>query len=214
MQASLSIDRLNLASTRPRAIRNLPPMMVAREKKLRALMREAQNGNEGAYSRLMQEIQPIVYRIIKRQCATASESDREDLLQEVLLKVHAARQSYDSDRPFMPWLKTIVMNQAIDFLRKNRRQKVLASLSDDIATQVADDSAHNAFNRYEAASTVRRLVSTLPFCQRSAIELLKLRELSLSEATILTGMSASALKDSIHRALASLRVSLAPASSR
>jgi RNA polymerase sigma-70 factor (ECF subfamily) len=214
MQASLSIDRPYLTGARPRAIRNLPPKMVAKDKELRALMRAAQNGNEGAYSRLMQEIQPIVCRIIKRQRATASGSDCEDLLQEVLLKVHAARQSYDSDRPFMPWLKTIVMNQTIDFLRKNRRQKVLASLSDDLATQVADDSAHNAFNRYEAASTVRRLVSTLPFCQRSAIELLKLRELSLSEATILTGMSASALKDSIHRALVSLRVSLAPASSR
>ncbi|MBX9778529.1 MAG: sigma-70 family RNA polymerase sigma factor [Xanthobacteraceae bacterium] len=176
-------------------------------------MQEAQDGNEGAYCRLMREIRPIICRIIKRQRTTASESDCEDLLQEVLLKVHAAKATYDSGRPFMPWLKTVVMNQAIDFVRKQRRQRVLITLSDDIATQLADDSAHDAFNRYEAASTVRKLVSRLPICQRSAIELLKLRELSLSEATILTGMSASALKDSIHRALISLRVALPRATS-
>ena len=176
-------------------------------------MRAAQDGNEGAYSRLMQELQPIVCRIIKRQRATTSGSDREDLLQEVLLKVHAAKASYDSGRPFMPWLKTIVMNQTIDFMRKQRSQRALAGLSDDIAGQVVDDSARNAFNRYEAASTVRKLVSKLPSSQRSAVELLKLRELSLSEATILTGMSASALKDSIHRALISLRIALPRATS-
>lgn len=213
MQTSLSIDRSHLPSVRPNTIRNLPPKMIAKEKELRALVRAAQDGNEGAYSRLMQELQPIVSRIIQRQRATTSGSDREDLLQEVLLKVHAAKASYDSRRPFMPWLKTIVMNQTIDFMRKQRSQKVLAWLSDDIAGQIVDDSAHNAFNRCETASTVNKLVSKLPFCQRSAVELLKLRELSLGEATILTGMSASALKDSIHRALISLRNALPRATS-
>lgn len=213
MQASPSIDHPYLASAQPSAKRNLPPRVIAKEKELRALMREAQSGNEGAYSRLMQELQPIVCRIIRRQHGTASASDCEDLLQEVLLKVHAAKANYDSSRPFMPWLKTIVMNQTIDFMRKQQGQKALASLSDDIAAQVADDSAHTAFSRYETVSTVRKLVSKLPFCQRSAIELIKLRELSLSEATILTGMSASALKDSIHRALISLRIALPRATS-
>jgi RNA polymerase sigma-70 factor (ECF subfamily) len=187
--------------------------MITKERELRTLMREAQDGNEGAYTRLMRELQPIVRRIIKRQRATSSASDCEDLLQEVLLKVHAAKPIYDSTRPFMPWLKTIVMNQTIDFMRKQKGQKTLASLSEDIAAQVADESAHSAFNRYEAASTVRKLVSKLPLCQRSAIELLKLRELRLSEASILTGLSASALKDSIHRALVSLRIALPPATS-
>ena len=139
MQTSLSIDHASPVSARPRAIRSLPPKMVAKEKELRALMRDAQDGNEGAYSRLIQELQPIVSRIIRRQRATTSGSDCEDLLQEVLLKIHAAKATYDSGRPFMPWLKTIVMNQTIDFMRKQRRQRALAGLSDDIAGQVVDD---------------------------------------------------------------------------
>lgn len=210
METAVSIDHHDLKGRRPGDTRSLPSRAIAKEKELKALMRDAQGGNKGAYSRLFQELQPIVRKITRRQWTNASAADYDDLLQEALLKIHAARATYDPDRPFMPWLKTIVMNQTIDFIRKQRRQRTLSSLSDDIATNIVDDSAHNAFNRYEAASTVRKAVSALPRCQRSAIELLKLRELSLSEATDLTGMSASALKDSIHRALTSLRISLSP----
>jgi RNA polymerase sigma-70 factor, ECF subfamily len=49
----------------------------------------------------------------------------------------------------------------------------------------------------------------LPAGQRTAIELLKLRELSLKEAANVSGMSVSALKVAAHRAIKSLRGSLA-----
>ena len=208
MESSVAIDLPGSKGRRPADARSLPLRALAKEKELKTLMQDAQKGNEGAYARLLQELQPIIRRTARRQWANASTADHDDLLQEVLLKIHAARATYDPDRPFMPWLKTIVMNQTIDFMRKQRRQRALSSLSDDIATSVVDDLAYNAFNRYETATTVRKAVSALPVRQRSAIELLKLRELSLQEATILTGMSASALKGSIHRALISLRTSL------
>jgi RNA polymerase sigma-70 factor (ECF subfamily) len=48
----------------------------------------------------------------------------------------------------------------------------------------------------------------LPPGQRQAVELLKLRELSLKEASALTGMSIGALKVATHRAIASLRRTL------
>jgi RNA polymerase sigma-70 factor (ECF subfamily) len=45
--------------------------------------------------------------------------------------------------------------------------------------------------------------------QRTAIELLKLRELSLKEAAETSGVGISALKVSVHRAMKKLRGSLA-----
>ena len=44
--------------------------------------------------------------------------------------------------------------------------------------------------------------------ERQAVELLKLRDLSLKEASALTGMSVGALKIATHRAIASLRRAL------
>jgi RNA polymerase sigma-70 factor, ECF subfamily len=51
-------------------------------------------------------------------------------------------------------------------------------------------------------------IRTLPDTQRRVVELLKLQELSLKEASALTGMTAGALKASFHRALTALRKKL------
>jgi RNA polymerase sigma-70 factor (ECF subfamily) len=48
-------------------------------------------------------------------------------------------------------------------------------------------------------------IAELPAGQRKAIELLKLKEMSLKEASSATGMSITSLKVATHRALASLR---------
>ena len=52
-------------------------------------------------------------------------------------------------------------------------------------------------------------VGALPPGQRQAIELLKLRELSLKEAAAATGVSSGALKVATHRAMTALRRILA-----
>ena len=185
-------------------------VLIARDRALAALMRRAQSGSEGAYAQLLQELPPIIGRMIRRQLAGASPSDQEDLLQEVLMSVHAARASYDAGRPFMPWLKAIVVNRAIDFLRRQRRHASGQALTDEMAAVIADDSAPDVVTRYDAVDALQKAIRALPAGQRSAIELLKLKEMSLREAAATTGMSVSALKASVHRAVRTLRVSLAP----
>ena len=57
---------------------------------------------------------------------------------------------------------------------------------------------------------LRNALEALPLKQRKAIELLKLQELSLKEAAVVTGTSAGALKVATHRAMAALRRMLIP----
>jgi RNA polymerase sigma-70 factor (ECF subfamily) len=49
----------------------------------------------------------------------------------------------------------------------------------------------------------------LPLGQRQAVELLKLKELSLKEASKVSGMTVASLKVSMHRALKILRAEMA-----
>ena len=184
--------------------------VIAKDKELTALMRRAQAGSEDAYSRLLQELFPLVRKLIRRQMANATSSDHEDLLQEVMLSVHAARATYDPTRPFIPWLKAIVINRTVDFVRKQERTATGEVMSDDLVTTVADEAAGDAITRFESIDVLRKAIKKLPSAQRSAIELLKLREMSLREAAALTGVSVSALKSSVHRAFGTLRTSLAP----
>jgi RNA polymerase sigma-70 factor (ECF subfamily) len=83
-------------------------------------------------------------------------------------------------------------------------------LTDAMADGIADEAAGEVVNRYDAVDALQRAIRALPARQRSAIELLKLREMSLREAATASGMSISALKASVHRAVRTLRVSLAP----
>jgi RNA polymerase sigma factor (sigma-70 family) len=184
--------------------------LIARDRAFAALMRRAQSGSEGAYAQLLQELPPVIGRMIRRQVAGATPSDREDLLQEVLMSIHAARASYDPSRPFIPWLKAIVVNRTIDFLRRQRRHAGGQALTDEMAAVIADAAAGDAMTRYDAVDALQKAIRALPAGQRSAIELLKLREMSLREAAASTGMSVTALKASVHRAVRTLRTSLAP----
>jgi RNA polymerase sigma-70 factor (ECF subfamily) len=52
---------------------------------------------------------------------------------------------------------------------------------------------------------LEQALRTLPASQRRAIELLKLQEMSLKEASAATGTSVTALKVATHRAIVSLR---------
>ena len=55
---------------------------------------------------------------------------------------------------------------------------------------------------------LRRAIKALPASQREAVEMIKLREMSLKEAAAASGTSVGALKVSVHRAIATLRKAL------
>ncbi|MBX9775241.1 MAG: sigma-70 family RNA polymerase sigma factor [Xanthobacteraceae bacterium] len=184
--------------------------LISKDRALAALMQRAQRGSEGAYAQLLQELPPVLGRMICRQMAYASPSDREDVLQEVLLSIHAARATYDPARPFIPWLKAIVISRAIDFMRRQKRHAAGQLLTDEMADGIADEAAGEAVARYDAIDALQKAIRALPAGQRSAIELLKLKEMSLREAAAASGMSIGALKASVHRAVRTLRMSLAP----
>src|SRR4030081_2436438 len=83
----------------------------AHEERLAALMRSAQGGDADAYAALMQELAVRVRQIVRRRRAFLEHADVEDLVQDVLLSVHAVRATYDATRPFIPWLLAITRNR-------------------------------------------------------------------------------------------------------
>lgn len=178
------------------------------DRQLSALMRKAQDGNQAAYASLLREVLPILKRVVQARLGFLPATDREDLVQDILLSLHAARASYDPARPFQPWLMTIAHNRMVDQARRNSRRAANEVSVDEYPTHVADVDAGAAADGYGDPEQLRQAIKALPKGQRSAIELLKLREMSLKEASQATGISISALKVSVHRAIRGLRTSL------
>ena len=86
-------------------------------------MAAAQDGDAHAYRALLGEIAPIARRIIRRRHPFLSVEDTEDLVQDVLLSVHAVRATYGTNRPFLPWLIAITRHRVADGARRHVRQK-------------------------------------------------------------------------------------------
>jgi RNA polymerase sigma-70 factor (ECF subfamily) len=179
-----------------------------RDRELSALMRSAQDGDRAAYELLLREILPLLKRVVQGRLGFLPAADRDDLVQDILLSLHAARATYDPARPFLPWLMAIAHNRTVDQVRRNSRRHANELSVDEYPANIADDDAGRFADGFGDPQELRRAIKDLPKGQRSAIELLKLRELSLKEASRETGLSETALKVSVHRAIKALRAVL------
>jgi RNA polymerase sigma-70 factor (ECF subfamily) len=168
-------------------------------------MRAAQQGDRHSYALLLREAVPLVKGVIRHKRNFLSQADIEDLVQEVLLSLHSVRATYDPERPFLPWLMAIVRNRLADGGRRYAR----LSANEVSVAQVPETfdaaGANKAEEAYGDPAALKEAMAALPAGQRKALELLKLKEMSLKEASAESGMSVAALKVATHRAIKSLR---------
>ncbi len=166
----------------------------------------AQEGDREAYQSLLHAIAPYLRAIARRYLGPGEDS--EDAVQDVLLLVHDIRHTYEYGRPFKPWLSTIATRRCIDLLRRRSRRAVHeAPGQDDPYTYVADPAPgpEDAMQRQHAIARLHDAVDGLTPRQQEAIRLLRLRELSLDEASAESRQSVGALKVACHRALKTLQ---------
>lgn len=178
---------------------------------LATLMQAAQAGDAQAYVRLLEKIMPRLRQVVRSQRRFLNADDIEDLVQDVLLSLHAVRATYDPRRPFSPWLMAITRNRLADGARRHGRRaahEVQVGQVENVPVTFSDEGANIDDDRYRDPEALRRAIRDLPPGQRTAIEMLKLREMSLKEAAAASGTSIGALKVSVHRAIAALRKAL------
>ncbi len=165
-----------------------------------ALMARAQDGDKDAYRALLNGIVPYLRALARRALRDAG--DVEEVVQEVLLTVHQIRHTYDPSRPFAPWLATIARRRIVDRVRWNAKNVARDTVNAAALLAEVPSAAHAAQHRHDG---LREAIDRLPHAQRRAIELLKLRGLTLQEVSRQTGMSIGSLKAATHRALKTLR---------
>lgn len=176
-----------------------------KDARLVELMTAAQAGQRQAYERLLETITPILRRIVQRHRGFLRPDDVEDLVQDVLLSVHAVRMTYDPQQPFLPWLLAITRNRLADGARRYARTSAHETVVEDLDVTFATEVTNPLDDEYGDVRALHHAIEALPAGQRQAIELVKLREMSLREAAALSGMTVGALKVAAHRAMASLR---------
>jgi RNA polymerase sigma factor (sigma-70 family) len=190
-------------------VRDRPPFAPtsdrqALDQRLTAALAKAQGGDRQAYETVLRDSVPLIRRVARNRGAPADFID--DVVQDVLITLHGARQTFDPSRSFVAWITVIAQRRTIDLLRKRGRhgaREVHAPVAFEMHAG-EDDPERDAVRTSEAAE-LRALVATLPAGQREAVETLTLGENSLEDASKSTGRTKTALKVNLHRAIASLR---------
>jgi RNA polymerase sigma-70 factor (ECF subfamily) len=169
------------------------------------LMAAAQRGDSEAYSALLRWIAPEVRRIVRQRRRFFGDDRIEDIVQDVLLSVHAVRSTYDPSRPFLPWLRAITHNRLVDAARRHARGAAHELAVDDLDVTFSAEAANSRSESSFEAESLSAAIDALPSAQRDAIRMVKLQEMSLREAAAASGTTVGALKVAIHRAMKTLR---------
>jgi RNA polymerase sigma-70 factor (ECF subfamily) len=179
-----------------------------------------QAGDEQAFDRLVEAYSGQVFALLTRFLGPRAR--REDLVQEVFLRVIRARQRYQPTARFSTWLYRIVFNLSVN---ETQRAGGKAHLSLDrtpdgdpdgppaLAAQLADlggAAPGDGLERDDVVRAVRAAIASLPETQRMALVLAKYHDMPYAEIAVVLDSSEKAIKSLIHRARETLRASLAP----
>lgn len=173
------------------------PGALATERQLKDLFERGLDGDQVAYRQFLGAIGDVLRRYVQRQLSRLRRSnfDAEDIVQEVLLAIHAKRHVYDRDIPVTAWAHAIARYRMIDFLRAT------GHAAGNISLEEIDNLADVAGAQIDLVLSVRELIANLPERLRRPIELMKLRGFSAREAATMTNSSESSVKVNVHRGL-------------
>jgi RNA polymerase sigma-70 factor (ECF subfamily) len=167
------------------------------EERLRALMVDSLRGDAVAYRELLTDVGDRL-RVFYRRRLGRDDAIADDLVQETLIAIHVKRFTYDVERPFTAWLYAIARYKLIDHLRTARIER-------HIPLEDADDELfHDETEARDAALDVDRLLDEVPARTRSLVRAVKIEGRSVADVSASSGLSESAVKVAIHRALKGL----------
>src|SRR5579859_285106 len=183
-----------------------------------SLVREAQVGNQAAFAELVRTHDETVLRLAHR--ITGSESDAQDILQEVFLKVYKKLDRFRFECSFSTWITRITTNTCLDHLRKSRNRRENDTIRVgiegevyDLLNQVQDDRpAHNPekeFLRSELSAIILSALRRLTPHERRVIDLRHFQGMKLRAASEILSTSEGSVKTSLVRASRKLRLHLA-----
>ncbi len=152
---------------------------------------------DALFSRWADPLLHYVERIVRDR------GSAEELVQEVFIRVHGARDRYEARGRFSTWLFTIATNLARNELRRPERKR---RLDGERPPEPADrgPAADEVVAARRQTERMMRALDELPPRQREALWLATVEGLAYAEVARVLGASVAAVKVLVHRARVAL----------
>jgi RNA polymerase sigma-70 factor (ECF subfamily) len=132
-----------------------------------------------------------------------NESDRKDLMQDILLQLWKAYPRYSPDRPFSTWMYRIALNVSISYLRKHSRPGREMVRFDELQHDIAPEQSISP-EMEERLTILRQLMMKYPPLDR-ALLLLYLDDRSYREIAYVLGLTETNVATKLSRLRERLR---------
>lgn len=163
---------------------------------------QAQNGDKQAYAQLLKAIHPYIHNVLYK---SLSKNDAaEDIAQEVLISVHKSLDTYTPERPFKPWLMSIINFRKMDYLRKYYAQRQDMTSTVESNPEFIAENVTNPEHSGELKD-IENALSQFSKKQQSIFRKIKIEGYTAEEVAEQMNMNESAVKVSAHRTMKKLQ---------
>jgi RNA polymerase sigma-70 factor (ECF subfamily) len=178
------------------------------------LVRNAQRGNTAAFGSIMRRYNRRLYRTAR--AILKDDARAEDALQDAYIAAFRHLNDYRGDAALGTWLTRIVVNQALQALRRTRRDRVVVPFEESDAQHEAlnvadspDTGPENMLLRAQTRRLIERNIDALPEGYRTVFVLREVEDLTVEETAAALDIPAATVRTRLFRAKARLRESLA-----
>lgn len=150
-----------------------------------------------AFSVLVRKYSELLYWKIRH--IVLDHEDANDILQNTFIKAWNNIEDFQNKSKVSTWLYRIAINEALDFLRKQKNISLVCANEDSSVANrlIADDY----FDGEETQAQLQQAIARLPEVQRIVFNLRYFDEMKYSEMSELLNTSEGALKASYHLAV-------------
>lgn len=171
---------------------------ASREVPDEVLMARYCDGAAEAFAELFRRYEQRAYAFFLKR--TGSPERAQDLYQELFLRIHRARDRYDAERPFTPWLFQIAHRLLVDDLRRAHRHHEVP-----IEQREPREERSSSEDWLGDREVLVRTLASLSREERHILVSSKLEGVGYPEIAAQLGKSAEAVRKMASRALQRLR---------